>query len=165
MVDNYSRLTVLPAAAGTQYPLTNGAGKCHVEVRRADETEWRTPDDVSDVKTGITIFFGEPGLYYLRVKDTSMYAYKAAYHWYGSVRVVKAPVTPVNVLVSATYLDEPVMSGLSVTFTDVNGKVTHGQAGRNTLQPGEYTYTCPHRRREGAHQDRAYDTLLRGSGL
>ena len=141
VVDNYSRLTVLPAAASTQYPLTNGAGKCHVEVRRADETEWRTLDDVSDVKTGITIFFGEPGLYYLRVKDTSMYAYKAAYHWYGSVRVVKAPVTPVNVLVSATYLDEPVMSGLSVTFTDVNGKVTHGQAGRNTLQPGEYTYT------------------------
>ena len=141
VVDNYSRLTVLTAAAGTQYPLTNGAGKCHVEVRRADETEWRTLDDVSDVKTGITIFFGEPGLYYLRVKDTSMYAYKAAYHWYGSVRVVKAPVTPVNVLVSATYLDEPVMSGLSVTFTDVNGKVTHGQAGRNTLQPGEYTYT------------------------
>ena len=141
VVDNYSRLTVRPVAAGTPYPLTNGAGKCHVEVRRADETEWRTLDDVSDVNTGITIFFGEPGLYYLRVKDTSMYAYKAAYHWYGSVRVVKAPVTPVNVLVSATYLDEPVMSGLSVTFTDVNGKVTHGQAGRNTLQPGEYTYT------------------------
>ena len=141
VVDNYSRLTVRPVAAGTQFPLTNGAGKCHVEVRRADETEWRTLDDVSDVNTGITIFFGEPGLYYLRVKDTSMYAYKAAYHWYGSVRVVKAPVTPVNVLVSATYLDEPVMSGLSVTFTDVNGKVTHGQAGKNTLQPGEYTYT------------------------
>ena len=141
VVDNYSRLTVRPVAAGTQFPLTNGAGKCHVEVRRADETEWRTLNDVSDVNTGITIFFGEPGLYYLRVKDTSMYAYKAAYHWYGSVRVVKAPVTPVNVLVSATYLDEPVMSGLSVTFTDVNGKVTHGQAGKNTLQPGEYTYT------------------------
>ena len=141
VVDNYSRLTVRPVAAGTQFPLTNGAGKCHVEVRRADESEWRTLDDVSVVNTGITIFFGEPGLYYLRVKDTSMYAYKAAYHWYGSVRVVKAPVTPVNVLVSATYLDEPVMSGLSVTFTDVNGKVTHGQSGRNTLQPGEYTYT------------------------
>lgn len=141
VVDNYSRLTVRPAAASTQFSLTNGAGKCHIEVRRADETEWRTLENVSDSETGITIFFGEPGLYYLRVKDTSMYAYKAAYHWYGSVRVVKAPVTPVNVLVSATYLDEPVMSGLSVTFTDVNGKVTHGQAGKNTLQPGEYTYT------------------------
>lgn len=141
VVDNYSRLTVLPVAAGTQYPLTNGAGKCHVEVRRADETEWRTLDDVSDVKTGISIFFGEPGIYYLRVKDTNIYSYKTAYHWYGSVRVVKAQVTPVNVLVSATYLDEPVTSGVTVTFTDVNGKVTHGRIGENTLQPGEYTYT------------------------
>ena len=141
VVDNYSRLTVLPKVAGLAWPLTNGAGECHIEVRRADETEWRTLDDVSDVKTGITIFFGEPGLYYLRVKDTNIYSYKTAYHWYGSVRVVEAPVTPVNVLVSATYLDEPVTSGLTVTFTDVNGKVTRGQAGKNTLQPGEYTYT------------------------
>lgn len=141
VVNNYSRLTVCPAAASTQWPLGNGVGRCHVEVRRADETEWRTLEDESESKTGISIFFGEPGIYYLRIKDTSMYAYKSAYRWYGSVRVVKAPVTPVNVLVSATYLDEPVTSGLSVTFTDLNGKVTRGQAGKNTLQPGEYTYT------------------------
>lgn len=141
VVDNYSRLTVLPVAAGGQFPLTNGAGKCHVEVRRADETEWRTLEDVSEVDTGITIFFGEPGVYYLRVKDTNMFYYKTAYHWYGSVTVVKAPVTPVSVFVSATYLDEPVTKGLSVTFTDASGKVTKGQAGKNTLSPGEYTYT------------------------
>lgn len=140
-VDNYSRLTVCVKVAGTQWPLANTVRECHVEVRRADETEWRTLEDVSGIDGKITIFFGEPGLYYLRVKDTKTYAYKSAYHWYGSVRVVKAPVTPVNVLVSATYLDEPVTSGLSVTFTDLNGKVTHGQAGKNTLQPGEYTYT------------------------
>ena len=140
-VDNYSRLTVCVKVAGTQWPLANTVRECHVEVRRADETEWRTLEDVSGIDGKITIFFGEPGLYYLRVKDTKTYAYKSAYHWYGSVRVVEAPVTPVNVLVSATYLDEPVTSGLSITFTDVNGKVTRGQAGKNTLQPGEYTYT------------------------
>lgn len=141
VVKNYSLLTVFPKAASTQWPLSSGLGESHVEVRRADETEWRTLENVSDPHTGITIFFGEPGLYYLRIKDTNNYAYKSAYHWYGSVRVVEAPVTPVNVIVSATYLDEPVTSGLSVTFTDLNGKVMRGQAGKNTLQPGEYTYT------------------------
>lgn len=142
VVDNYTRLTIRPAAGSTQWPLTNGIGTSHVEIRRADETEWQTLEDVSESSTtGITIFFGEPGIYYLRVKDSSMSAYKSAYHWYGSVKVVEAPVTPVSVSVSATYLDEPVTEGLSVTFADANGKVTKGQAGKNTLSPGEYTYT------------------------
>ena len=141
VVDNYSSLTVRPVAASTGWPLTNGAGECHVEVRRADETEWRTLENVSDKSNGITVFFGKPGLYYLRVKDSSMNAYKSAYHWYGSVCVVQAPTVPVSVSVSATYLDEPVTEGLSVTFTDTGGKVTRGQPGKNTLSPGEYTYT------------------------
>ena len=60
-MDNYSRLTVCVKVAGTQWPLANTVRECHVEVRRADETEWRTLEDVSGIDGKITIFFGEPG--------------------------------------------------------------------------------------------------------
>ena len=119
----------------------------YLELRQEGSTEWKRIDTKSDENGLLSVYFGTPGTWYVRIakpypSGTTLSKAAQVIRYETVVHVEACPQNPVETTFCVTMQGEDVTNTAQITVTDADGTVMQdtGTAGSYALIPGIYTY-------------------------